>query len=252
MNSSQLALVRTAVEKVVRCLSGDVLSTSVVFAGPQLGMAIVLKVRLSGQTYNATIGTAAGIGPESAFTGVDPAAFEQQLYTELESGFKQSDLTGLTVVFSAQHRDPEQFLPVAKMDANSTEVRAMSDEMVQFLRRAATIAINRAVFGGSASLRVTAPGKQWPVWILVDAAPGSNEYSAVTNDVDLMVPSPPAFFSKCNTSDALVVAMLQYLAEEFIDAPETSILVRSFGDPNMVGDSRNGESGIAEEPAYDV
>lgn len=253
MSDPRMSMIRTCIERAIGCLNGDnVASTRVELAAPRLGFALQLDFVLKAQTFTATFGTSAGIGAVDTFDNVDPAQLVATVCGEVQAALSETDLTGLSAVLSAQPVNPEQFLPVGKMvDSAPDQVYCMSDDMAAFLRAAIERTVNEAAGSGSCSLRVTTPGMLWPVWICVDVAGGS--YSASTNDIELMVPCPPSFYTQQQTAAAIVARALQFLAEEFVDAPTTSILIRRAGvQPNLTGDSAGGPDSIVEEVIADI
>ncbi|MBY0548615.1 MAG: hypothetical protein K2W95_15195 [Candidatus Obscuribacterales bacterium] len=255
MSNPRMSMVRTCIERAIGCLQGDtVRSTRVELAAPNLGFALQLSFALKAQTFTATLGTVAGVGPVDSYESADPAKLLDIVYGEVDAALAHADLSGLTAILSAQPVDPAQFLPVAKMvDSAPGEVRCMSEEMICFLTAAIQQTVTSARVRGTCSLRVTAPGKTWPVWICVDVADDESNFTASTNDVDLMVPCPPSFFSTQTSASAIVAQIMRFLAEEFIDAADTSVLIRREGNlPCLTGDSARGPGSIIEEVIADV
>lgn len=255
MSNPRMSMVRTCIERAIGCLQGDIVrSTRVELAAPNLGFALQLSFALKAQTFTATLGTVAGIGAVDSYESADPAKLLDIVYSELEAALAKVDLTGLVAVLSAVPVDPAQFLPVAKMvDSAPGEVRCLSDDMVAFLTAAIQQTVISARVHGTSSLRVTAPGKTWPVWVCVDVSADDSNITASTNDVDLMVPCPPSFFTAQTSAPAIVAQTMRFLAEEFIDATETSVLIRREGNlPCLTGDSGGGPGSIIEQVIADI
>lgn len=252
MSASPLNVLRSCLEEVVRCLSRDARRARVLFCSPGLSFALCVDVTMENQTLTATVGTAVGIGPVQSFANTDASALENDLFAELKDVF--ANLSEVTGQLTAEHCDPEKFIPAGVLDSSSDQFRCQDSNVESFLRAAvdqAVLAAGRAS-SASASLRIEAPGRQFATWVLIDM-PASGQLSASTNDADFTVGTAPSFCCNASSSAALQVAILQFLSLEFIDAATVSILIRrADNQANLVGDSSSGAGSIAEQPIYDL
>lgn len=130
-------------------------------------------------------------------------------------------------------------------------------------------ALTDIIAGGrarSARIRFTDPSRAgfnfW--WISVDKLDGDNgsepKLWAATNDIDLLVGTPPSFWKSVPMSSGaeLVDAVVAFLSEKFAGASRVEILLQADAIqgqpriPNHVGNSDDGFENIVEEPVIDV
>ncbi len=241
-------ILRTCIQEVVRCVASNHGESATVIFARGFNFAIAVTISREGDLLKSAIATAAGIGPVDTASG-SAKDLEAKLIAELSPLFENA---GAPVSAEISANSTDFFIPVGRITCEDPNFRCMDGNVLNFLSAAVERTLHALTTGESHSsaLRVEAPGKQWPTWILVDLLEQGG-FTASTNDVDLMTGCPPTFHCSQPSADLLKRDIVRFLSGEFLDALSVDILIR-VDRTNLVGRSVDGPGSIREQEVFDL